>query len=264
MPMSDDSEMRMRLQHVAAYRELCRGVRRSGRDNIVFAALMAFLAYLSGVWVFPFLLVFYCIIIGSELVVGLYKWAFPSAEGHLFDGLILLLFAAVNFGMQYLRFQRGFGLNPVIILICLLILSQAINRFRFYRELRRLFADRPSAEHMAWFDDLVREISAADPQSDELALDLPSQPHWKAKLLGGTVFFVTAKGSQVLVCGPDDFELRREKIDHGTCRRRAILRIHGMPYPEFEIVDATWANYQKWRAAHPLPDLPSTAVGGAG
>jgi hypothetical protein len=262
--MTDDSEMRLRLQQVAAYRELCRGVRRSGRDNIVFAGLMAFLAYM--VWkggLNPFLLIFYGVLIGSELAVGLFKWAFPSAEGHLFDGLVLLVFAGANLAIEFLG-VRGRMPNAVVILISLLILSQAINRFRFYGELRRLFAVRPSAEHMAWFDDLVREITTTDPQSDELALDLPGKPHWKARLLGSTAFFVTATGNEVLVCGPDDFEIRREKLDHGTGRRRAILRIHGMPYPEFEIVDATWANYQKWRTAHPLPDSPSTAVGGAG
>lgn len=260
--MSDDFEMRMRLQQVAAYRELCRGVRRSGRDNIVFAGLMAFLAYM--VWKGgpnPLLLSFYGILIGSELAVGLYKWAFPSAEGHLFDGLVLLMFAGANLGIEVLG-VRGRAPDVVIVLISLLILSQAINRFRFYGQLRRLFAERPSAEHMAWFDDLVREINSADPQSDELTLDL--QPIWKAKLLGSTAFFVSAKGNDVLVAGPDEFEILREKVDRGTGRRRGILNIHGLPYPELEITDATWANYQRWRTTHPLPDLSSSAAGGPG
>lgn len=262
--MADETEMRMRLQQVAAYRELCRGVRRSGRDNIVFAALMAFLAYM--VWkngLNPFFLVFYGILIGSELAVGLYKWAFPSAEGHLFDGLVLLVFVAVNLGIEIL-IPRGGRPNPVIILFSLLILSQAISRFRYYAQLRRLFAERPSAEHIAWFDDLVREIHAADPESDDLALDLPSSPHWKAKLLGSMVFLVAPRGDEALVVGPEDLEIRREKIDRGTGRRRAVIRIDDIPYPEFEITDATWANYQKWRVTFPLPDSPPTAVSESG
>jgi hypothetical protein len=261
--MTDDVEMRMRLQQVASYRELCRGVRRSGRDNIIFAALMGFLAYLS--WkagAKNLILAFYALLIGSELAVGLFKWAFPSAEGHLFDGLVLLLFAAVNLGFQFLAFQAGRPPNPVIILFGLLILGQSINRFRFYGQLRRLFAERPGAEHMAWFDDLVREITAADPQSDELALDL--HPIWKAKLLGSTAFFVSGKGNDVLVAGPEDFEILREKVDHGTGRRRGILRMQGLSYAELEIADATWANYQKWRANHPLPDSHLPAAGGTG
>jgi hypothetical protein len=263
--MADDLEMRMRLQQVAAYRELCRGVRRSGRDNIVFAALMAFLAYM--VWkggLNPFLLVFYGILIGSELAVGLFKWAFPSAEGHLFDGLVLLLFAGANLAFELIGGRGGGAPRAVIILFSLLILSQAINRFRFYAQLRRLFAERPSAEHMAWFDDLVREIHAADPEYDDLALDLPTKPHWKAKLLGSMAFLVTVRGDDAFVGGPEDLEIRREKIDHGTGRRRAVLRIDDIPYPDFEISDVSWANYQKWRAANPLPDSPSTAVGGSG
>jgi hypothetical protein len=259
--MTDDTEMRTRLIGVAAYRELCRGVRRSGRDNIAFAALMAFLAYLS-VKGAPnaFVIGFYGLLIGSELAVGLFKWLFPSAEGHLFDGLVLLLFAAANLGIQFVAFQAGARPEPVIILFCLIILSQAISRFKFYGQLRRMFADRPSSEQLAWFDDLVREIKAADPQTDDLALDLPTQPHWKAKLLGTTAFFVTAKGSMVLVAGPEDFEILRDRADHGTGRRKALLRLHEVPSPEFEISDASWANYQKWRATNPLPE-DSPALG---
>ena len=259
--MTDDTEMRMRLIGVAAYRELCRGVCRSGRDNIAFAALMSFLAYISWQNAPNIIIVVYCILIGSELAVGLFKWFFPSAEGHLFDGCVLLLFAVGNRGFQCLAFKAGNGASPVVILFGLLILSQAISRFKFYGQLRRMFADRPSAEQLAWFDDLVREIKAADPQTDDLALDLPTQPHWKAKLLGTTAFFVTAKGSMVLVAGPDDLELLREKADHGTGRRKALLRLHEVPSPEFEISDASWANYQKWRAANPLPQ--DTAAAGA-
>jgi hypothetical protein len=216
---------------------------------------MGFLTYL--VWknnANPIVLAFYVILIGSELAVGLLKWLFPSAEGYLLDGLVLLLFAAFNLGFQFIAFQAGRPLNAIIILLGLMILGQAINRFKFYRLVRKLFAERPSAEHMAWFDDLAREIQASDPQSDEFALDLPTSPHWKVKLLGTTAFFVTRTGDMVLVAGPEDFELLREKVDHGTGRRKGLLRIHHLAYPEFEITDATWANYQKWRAANPLQE----------
>ena len=59
------------------------------------------------------------------------------------------------------------------------------------------------------------------------------------------------------VAGADDFTLVREKADHGTGRRRAMLRIHGEPYPEFDITDASWSNYAKWaqgRTQAPAPD----------
>lgn len=263
--MADDSEMRFRLQQVAAYRDLCRRVRRSGRENIVFAAIMLFLAYL--VWkggAPPLFLTFYVILAVGELFVGVFKWIVPSAEGVLLDAAVLLVFAVYNFGMEYLRFQNGRPPNAIILFLSLYMLMGAISRFKDYRVLRLLFAERPSAEHMAWFDELVREIKAADPEADELAIDLPTRPHWKAKLLGTLAFFVAARSDDVVVAGPDDFELRRERVDHGTGRRKAVLRLHDLPYPEFEITDATWANYQRWRAAHPLPGGPPTAVGGAG
>ncbi len=268
--MSDDSAMRLRLQQVAAYRELCRGVRRSGRENVFFASLMLFLAYLSWANAPQFaavimVLVLYGILAGGELLVGLYKWLAPSAEGVLLDGIVLLVFAFFNLGLQFLRFQNNVPLDPVIIFLGLFMFLGAMGRFKAYGQLRRLFSERPTPEHMAWFDDLVHEIVVSDPQADELVLDLPTGPHWKAKLLGTTVFFVALRSHTVWIAGPADFEIFREKNERGTGRRKALLNLHGLPYPEFEISDACWANYQKWRAANPLaPQSPPTAVGGVG
>jgi hypothetical protein len=258
--MAEDFEMRMRLQQVAAYRELCRRVRRSGRENIVFALIMLVLANLVAQNVVVFTL--YVILAAGELAVGLFKLIRPSAEGVLLDGIVLLVFAVLNFGITFLRFQNGLPISPISVFLGLFMLMGSIGRFKDYRLLRLLFAERPRAEHMAWFDDLVREIKSADPMSDELALDLPTKPHWKAKLLGTTTFFVAAKGNDVLIAGPEDFEILREKVDHGTGRRKGLLRIHEVPWPEFEITDATWANYQKWRAANPFPQHPPVATGG--
>ena len=258
---TDNVAMRLQLQRVAAYRELCRGVRRSGRFNVVFALFMILLTYLAWDAGFRILsvIVFAALAIG-ELLVGLYKWLAPSAEGILLDGIVLLVFVAYYLTAQYLRVQNNAPPNAVSILLGLFMLMNAIERFRDYGRLRRLFAERPSAEHIAWFDELVHEIRAADPQADELALDLPTGPHWKAKLLGTTAFFVGMRDGAVGIAGPDDFELLREKADRGTGRRKALLRFHDMAYPEFEITDSTWANYQRWRAANPFTPVPTSSA----
>ncbi|MBA4189342.1 MAG: hypothetical protein C0467_15200 [Planctomycetaceae bacterium] len=245
--MADDFAMRLQLQKVLAYRELCRGVRRSGRDNVFFAMLMLFFAYLAWDNGAPAMtLVLYGILATGEMFVGFFKWVFPSAEGVLLDGFVLLVFVGFNF----LGFLVGRPPPSWVILLGLFMLWGAIGRFKAYAQLRKLFAERPSADHMAWFDDLVAEIRAADPQTDELAIDLPTKPHWKAKLLGTTIFFVADRGHTVVILGPHDFEILREKTDHGTGRRKALFTIFDVPHPEFEITDTTWANYQKWRAAN--------------
>ncbi|HEY1191560.1 MAG TPA: hypothetical protein VGE74_28265 [Gemmata sp.] len=245
--MSDEVTMRWRLQNVAAYRELRRGVQRSGRENVVFALVMCGLAYFmhSANQPLPVILLYAALATG-ELLVGLFKWAFPSAEGLILDGLVLLAFAGLNLGREFLRFQNNLQPNTTGLFFGGLMLFFAIGRFRAYAGLRQLFAERPSAEHIAWFDDLVLDILTADPHSDRLALDLPTTPHWRAKLLGGTVFFVANNGNAVWVAGPEDFTLVREKRDRGHGRRKALLRIHGDAYPEFELDDASWSNYVNW------------------
>jgi hypothetical protein len=263
--MPDDFAMRMQLHRVVAYRDLCRAVRRSGRENVFYASLMLFLAYIA--WdrgMDPVIVAVYGSLVAAELAIGLFKWAFPSAEGYLLDGLVLLAFAGVYIGVQFQKAQVGRALEPIVLFLGLYMFWGAINRFKAYRQLRRMFAERPTAEHMAWFDDLIAEIRDADPQSDELALDLPTKPHWKAKLLGTMAFFVGTRGKPIWIAGPDDFELLREKTDHGTGRRKAVLFMEAMQSPEFEISDVTWANYQKWRAANPMTGNFPPAIGGLG
>ena len=252
--MSEEFIMRMRLQHVAAYRELCRAVQMGGRQNVIFALVMLGIAYyfhtLGAFWLITLL---YAALAAGELLVGLFKWFVPSAEGVLLDALVMLVFAGWNIGWQAVAAVGGGQPNAVIVFLGLYMLFGAVGRFKNYRDLRRLFADRPSADHIAWFDDLVREIQASDPHTDPLALDLPTRPRWRAKLLGGTAFFVADNGNRVWIAGADEFSLRREKSDRGHGRRKALLNIHGEGYPEFDLEDVNWANYTTWMATQVEP-----------
>jgi hypothetical protein len=250
---------RYRLQQVASYRELCNSVRRTGRENVFFALLMVGLAYMTfqpnGQGFVQFVFVLYLGLALAEFAVGLFKFIHPSAEGLLLDGLVLLMFAGWNLGWQGLQLVRGAPPNLIIAVLGAMMLAQAVGRFKTYGELRRMFRDRPSPDQIAWFDDLIREIRAADPEQDDTALDLPAGGRWKAKLLGDTAFFVRLKGESVVIAGPDDFEIRRDEKDHGTGRRKALLELHDQPLPEFEIADASWNNYQKWVRSRPAPSF---------
>ena len=112
---------------------------------------------------------------------------------------MLLVFAACNFGWHDLRmFQAAFGPIPSHRLSGCSCSSGAIGRFRTTGDLPAAVRGAARAEHIAWFDDLVREFEPSDPQTDELALDLPTGPHWKAKLLGSTAFFAWLRGGDGL------------------------------------------------------------------
>lgn len=250
--MTDDATMRHRLQLVAAYRELRRGVQRSGRDNVVFACIMGALAYFSFANGGPqFVLLFYTVLIAAELLIGLIKWTFPSAECELLDALILLAFAGYQGWFQWLRMQNGLPLNTTGVFIGLLFLFFAYTRVTHYLRLRRLFAERPTAEQIAWFDELVMEIRISDPELDQLAIDVPTNPYWKAKLLGRVAFFVAVRGGTVWIAGPDDFELIPLKADPATGNRRAVLRVYGHESEPFDLDPASLANYERWLASLP-------------
>jgi len=257
--MTDDYVMRFNLQRVLAYRELCRSIRSSGRGNVFFAVLFFAFAY----FVFQpnaggaanILVLLYAGLALAEIGVGLFKWFFPNAEGVLLDALLLLLFAGINLGSQALVLAMGQNPSLVGVFIGLILLSGAVRRFKNYLDLRRAFADRPTSDQLAWFDDLIYEIKHADPATDDLALDLPTRPHWKAKLLGTTAFFVEKAGREVLVAGPWDFGILPAARD-GSDPHRVRLHILDRSYKPFDIDDASWTNYRKWIATHQNEPAP--------
>jgi hypothetical protein len=250
--MTDDAAMRFELQRVAAYRELCAGVRRGGRHNAVFAGLMLALAVMVAgggdvsVYIFGLLAL-------AELLIGLYKWLAPSAEGVLLDALVLLAFGGWNLIRNALLAQGGLPVQGFSVFIGLFLVWGAVGRFRVYAQLRKLFADRPTRDQIAWFDGLAAEIRASDPETDRTALDLPTKPRWKAKLLGGTAFVVAAKGDGAVVAGPWDIDLHAAPKPgrHGP---RVVLRLYDREFPPFEIDAASLDNFYKW--VLPARDIP--------
>ncbi|MFO0801223.1 MAG: hypothetical protein U0804_27470 [Gemmataceae bacterium] len=170
--MTDDVVMRQELQRVAAYRELCATVRRGGRHNALFAALMLFLAVsvvqngaVASGYIFGALAL-------AELIIGLWKWLSPSAEGVLLDGVVLIAFGGWNVVRTALVVQAGGQPQTFSVILGLFLIWGAVGRFRAYSHLRRLFAERPTRDQLAWFDGLVAEIRQSDPETDATALDL--------------------------------------------------------------------------------------------
>lgn len=253
--MTDDEVMRLRLQQVATYRQVCAAVRAGAGHTLFNALLMGGLTYLLYSAGRPnlFLLALYGTVALGELLVGLWKKARPTIDAVLADGLLAGAFGLAVLGRQVLAWQGvpGFGRVSVISVgFGAWMLFDAVRTLRSYGDLRRAFPVRPSRAQIAWFDDLAAETRAADPRDDDRALDLPTRPHLKAQLLGATAFLVARRGEEVWVAGPDTLEIDRHPEDAGTGRRPAALRVYGVEFPEFPIDDASWDNYRRWAEAN--------------
>jgi len=248
--MTEDFIMRMRLEEVLAYRRLQQTVRSGANRTIINAGILLFLDYL----IFQLkgridlVIIIYLMLALAELAVGLWKKFFPTLEAVLVDGFVLGAFGVFILGRQFLAWQGLilFPVSPISVAFGIIWLLGAKNMFKNYRGLCRAFPERPTAEVQAWFDDLIYEIRHADPAADDLALDLPTRPHWRAKLLGTTAFFVSK--AEVLVAGPLDFGLTPDPRNAETGRLRVHLHIHDRVYKPFELDEASWANYRKWVA----------------
>ncbi|MBX9584892.1 MAG: hypothetical protein K2X87_31695 [Gemmataceae bacterium] len=252
--MTDDEVMRLRLQQVAAYRQVCAAVRAGAGHTLFNAALMGALTFLvsQAPGAQPLVLL-YAAFAAGELAVGLWKKARPSIDAVLVDGLLVGGFGLAVLGRQVLAWQGvawAGRVNPISIAFGVWMMVDAVRTLRVYADLRRVFPTRPTRDQIAWFDDIAAETRAAAPQADDRAIDLPTRPHLKGQLLGSTAFLASTRGEEVWVAGPETFEITRHPEDTGTGRRPASLRVYGQEYPPFDIDDASWDNYQRWVKAN--------------
>lgn len=248
----DADEQRTILRRVVAYKEVCDRVRRSSTGGLLFGALMLFIWYVmpDQMKYKPFGL-FYLGLACLEFTVALWNRFAPAPEGVLFDGLVLLLFGGSNIARNVLPMlgvaavPRG---TPWMVAFGIWMLLSGIGHVRSYFELRRHFTVRPTREHLRWFDGLVREIRRADPETDPTALDLPTRPPLRAKLLGDTAIFLQPKG-ELIVAAREDVRIKMHGGDERRKRIDAELRIDGQSYGDFDLDPDNWRNYTDWKKA---------------
>lgn len=246
----DPAETRHVLRQVAVYRDLRNSVRKKSTGNLIFGGIML------AVWQFaipdqlkfaPFGLVYLALAM-LEFCVGLLNRLWPTAEGILLDGLVLMAFGlwnAAREGLVWFKVLPG-RINPVLGLFGVFWLWQGVQTVRSYFQLRAALPERPTAAHLRWFDDLERELRHADPRDDASALALPTDPFLTAKLLGGNAFFLDPNG-HVIITARELVTLERVESDDPERPPRGYLSIEGTEYPPFKLSDANWNNYVAWK-----------------
>lgn len=247
----DIEEMRATLARVSIYRKVCEGVRASSGHTLFNGIFFLGIAYLQynflGNKFHPMLLG--PLIIGScEILVGLWKRIKPSPECVLLDAILQAGFVASIAIREYLFIQQGLAVRPSTfsIVIGLWVAYDAFNTFNYYLQLRRLFVERPTAEHIAQVDDLAADVADGVPASDPTALDLPTRPHLKAKLMGDIAFFLEMQSNELFLCSRREMEITRESR---TGQLTGLLTILREEYPSFPLDSATWTNYANWKTA---------------
>ena len=258
----DPRDVRALLRNVGAYRQLRRHVRQRASWGLGFGAIML------AIWYFllpdkdkfgPFGLS-YLVLAGLEFTVALWNKLKPSAEGVLFDGLVTLLFGVANLGwVAWLWQQNAATPGPVSLVFGIICLASGFSTIRSYAGLRRAFAVRPTAEHLRWFEDLIRDVRAADPQADPTALDLPTRPPVRGKLLGDTAFFLQAGSDELFIAGRDEVQIERAPAKSPDREPVGYLVIHGQDFGGFPLDPDNWRNYAAWKGRGGEPPVARPA-----
>ena len=255
----DSARKRAVLHQVAAYRELCRRVAKSGTHALLFGGFMLFVWYLQfgNAPLVRILTPFSLLYLGTavlEFVAGLMNRFFPSAEGVLLEGVVLVVFGLSVIARQYLMPGPGNG-GVVFAVFGVFWVVQGVRHVRGYTQLRRLFGERPTAAHLAWFEDLLRDVRDADPDADPQALDLPARPRVRGKLLGDTAIFLVGGPDGLVIADRAGVEIDPEPDPDPTKLPTAHLRIDGISLGRFRLDPENWRNYAAWKAEGEAPPV---------
>jgi hypothetical protein len=246
----DPHEVRTVLRQVAAYRKLCEQVRRKSIGTLVYGAIMLAIWYFVIPNGFKFNL-YGVVFLGLallELCVGLLNRFWPTAEGLILEGLVLMVFGGWNVVREVLGWLKVVPgpVSPFFVVFGILWAYQGIQTIRSYFFTKRAFPVSPNAEDIRWFDGLVRELRDADPRQDPRSLAIPTDPFLTGKLLGDSAFFLEPS-DEVLIVARSDVHLDRVESEDRDRPPRGYLMIEGIPFPPFKLSDANWANYVAWK-----------------
>lgn len=246
----DIDEMRATLARVSTYRKVCESVRASSGHTLFNGVLFLGIAYLN----YNLIGRFHPILLGpiligtGEVLVGLWKRIKPSPECVLLDAILQFCFVLSIAIREILLMQQGNRQPSTFsIVIGLWVGWDAINTFKYYLQLRRIFVERPTADHIAYVDDLSNEIENSTPFNDPTAIDIPTSPHLRGKLMGNIAFLLELNSRELFLC--DRSELSIVPLDRGNDKNLVQLTILREQYPPFEIDNTSLANYTNWKTA---------------
>lgn len=243
----DKDELKATFHRASAYRHVCAAVRASAGHTLLSGFLFAFIAFMSAQvlgYQHPIFLIQAGLAI-AEFAIFIWKKLSPSAEGVLLDALVNLIFGGsllIRSALIWKGMLPG-AISPLSIFIGCWALWDAYRGLNDYIQLRRIFQVRPTRSQMAYVDELLRDIREANPQSDPTALDLPSQPRFKALLLDELAFFLSEYG-EPFVLDREEVTLARSEADGEVL---GLLTIERQPLPPFPLSDANWQNYLRWK-----------------
>ncbi len=260
----DDGESRVViLRSVAAYRDLCRMVRKGATTGLFWGlGMLAFWYFLVpdqgefGKYT-PYGLV-YLGLAALEFTSALWKKLAPSAESVVLDGIVLLVFGGSTIARLFLRWQaNAAGMSSFFFLAFgLFMIFQGIAKIRNYGQLRRAFSFRPTREHIRWFEDLLREVRNANPETDPDALDIPTRPPVRGKLLDDMAVFLVAAKDSPLIATLDEVEIERRPSKEPDRQAVGHLFIGPEDFGSFPLDNDNWRNYERWKTAGGSPPEP--------
>jgi hypothetical protein len=144
------------------------------------------------------------------------------------------------------------AVSPVFVALGFWWLFQGFKTSKSYFQIRKLFAERPTAEHLQWFNTLIKEIRTADPASDPQAFTTTNDPLLAIKLLGDTAIILLPDDT-VDIVAREEMEL---EVDSSRPEKlRARLSIQGAVLPWFRIDEANLRNFVNWKKDE-LDDIP--------
>jgi hypothetical protein len=249
--MTDESPLQ-RMQRIADYRTTCKFLVKSGKQGIIFGSLFLFVGIMS----FDNRITDYLYLgLGSiELFVGLHNRFRPSAFGIILDGIMLILLGAWNLASMGIIINQGVPPSLFSAIFGVVVILVAITRFRRYPRIRAAFEDPPTAEQIAWLDEVIKEIQDSTAASED-TVEFRAGLLWKGKRYGDTVIFVDIMDSENLIVDRRDIGWQDKGKALFSSRRNVSLNIGERSFAIAEFAPEVLDRLELWRTEGEAQDL---------
>lgn len=237
-----------KFQRISNYRILRRTLRPAGIGSIVFGLIAIYMGF-GGMETSSVNMILG--VIGIFLLVeGIWVEIAPTPNGMFVEGIAFLLIGAWNIFVVFANMKAGYGNISRFALI--LGIWQIMWGFRFFGGNTRLSeqpADKPSNQALKIVDDIVKELTKANPEgtSDVIKFRIKNKL-WKGRLARNFGVFVEKGGRDVTFSRKD--RVRIQLQDKAQMDKKAMASfIFGDRNLKGMIDLENFERYKAWKAA---------------
>jgi hypothetical protein len=239
------------LQKTADYLLVYRRLRTLGRTSIllgIFNLLISFASFQQ-----PFLSAVLGVIGLCLVVEGAWLLAFPSPQGVLLEGMVLLVVGGGELSIVLYDYFFLGNLHLMIGFLGMMHLVGSVRWFRSYSRFHDVMHDPPPAEDLKGMDRLFQVLQRSGERNPGVVQFTAPPRIWKGLLSRDLVLFVDNLRQQAIVARKDDLDWTVDGTSLLGVKYKATLRVRGYQFQAM-LARPSYLKLDDWKPAREVAE----------